>query len=283
VLQGVSRRHGRAEAEAACKRILDAGFILNVDLIYGLPGQTEESFRKDMRAVAEYGVHAVTLYDLRTNVRTPVVRTLAEQERFDLSSLIRWRSVVRQTAQDLNFTQTRWHTFKRLETIAARHEREGTFTPDASGFQLGLGQSARSHLGYTIYRNHERMNTYVRRVQSGESPVEGTIPLNGRARRTLYIARSLGDGYPLVKSTWERTFGEPIESRYGRTIQNLVEADLLREENGALTFTERGSLIYDLVTLAFYSPEDRLWLLDQARAAQQRYRPEPVDGLEEFA
>ena len=274
VLDGVQRRHGRAESEAACRRIIDAGFILNIDLIYGLPGQTEESFRRDMEAVAEFGVHAVTLYDLRTNVRTPVVRSLAEQERIDLARLIRWRKVIKESARDFGYTQTRWHTFKRLDGPAARHEREDTFTPDAHGYQLGLGQSARSHLGYTIYRNHDRMNTYMERVESGQSPVEGVMHLDDQARRTLYIARSLGDGKPLSRSVWRQAFGSELDEEHGAAIRNLVGAELLREEGDTLIFTEPGKLIYDLVTLAFYSEADRLWLQEQDRAAQERYRPQ---------
>ncbi len=59
-----------------------------------------------------------------------------------------------------------------------------------SGYQLGIGMSARSHLGYTVYRNHERLPEYLERVEDGPSPVEQVFPLAEEDRMTQFIART---------------------------------------------------------------------------------------------
>lgn len=46
-LGDVSRRHSAQQTLDACRLVLDSGLILNLDLMYGLPGQTHESFRRD--------------------------------------------------------------------------------------------------------------------------------------------------------------------------------------------------------------------------------------------
>ena len=122
ILDTVRRPHPAAALEV-CERVMSAGFILNIDLMYGLPGQDEASFRRDFATVASSGVHAVTAYSLRLNEYTAIARKLSAAERFDLPRLMGWRSLVRDVARDLGYTQTRWHTFKRLDSIAARHER----------------------------------------------------------------------------------------------------------------------------------------------------------------
>src|SRR5512139_1732574 len=48
VLDGVQRRHDRRQVMDAVALVAGAGLILNVDLMYGLPGQSEESFRHDL-------------------------------------------------------------------------------------------------------------------------------------------------------------------------------------------------------------------------------------------
>jgi oxygen-independent coproporphyrinogen-3 oxidase len=211
VLAGVRRRHTAEQALSACELLSRSGLVANVDLIYGLPGQDEDSFLRDLEAVAGRGVHSVTLYDLRLNERTPVARSLSEDERLVLGRLVRWRAFVRHAALALGFEQTRWHTFRRPGGPGVRHRRAPHFEDDSRGYQLGIGMSARSHLGYTVYRNHERLDTYVSRIERGESPVEEVFPLDEADRKTQFVARSLGDGRALVREVYERAFGAPIE------------------------------------------------------------------------
>jgi oxygen-independent coproporphyrinogen-3 oxidase len=260
VLSTVHRQQTRAQALAACTLLVEAGLIVNVDLIYGLPGQTEESFLRDLGAVAERGVPSFTLYSLRTNERTPVTKVLREEDRFDLAHLMRWRAFVARSATDLGYTQTRWHTFKRLDTIARLHERQPCFDDAMSGYQLGIGMSARSHVGYTVYRNHDQLDVYLGRVEGGVSPVEQVFPLAEDDRMTQFVARTLGDGRKLERAGWLRTFGRPLEEDFGGVLARLADGGLVADDGATIALTERGKLVYDLVTLAFYPKRAQEWL-----------------------
>jgi oxygen-independent coproporphyrinogen-3 oxidase len=260
VLAGVRRRHTAGQALAACELLSRSGLVFNVDLIYGLPKQGEESFRRDLGAVVERGVHSVTLYELRLNERTPVARSLGEDERLGLDRLIRWRAFVRGAALDAGLEQTRWHTWRRPDGPAVRHRRAPHFAADGKGYQLGIGMSARSHLGYAVYRNHEQLETYASRVERGVSPVEEVFALEVADRKTQFVARSLGDGRPLARATYERAFGVPIERDYGELIARLAGAGLVEDDGAALTLSGTGRLVYDRVTLCFYPPRARQWL-----------------------
>ena len=66
VLGTVHRRHSSAQALAAVDLLVGSGLILNVDLIYGLPHQTPESFLRDLRALAERG--AALVHDVQPAV-----------------------------------------------------------------------------------------------------------------------------------------------------------------------------------------------------------------------
>jgi oxygen-independent coproporphyrinogen-3 oxidase len=267
VLGTVHRRQTGAGALAACELLVDAGLILNVDLIYGLPGQTEESFLRDLDAIAARGVPSFTAYSLRVNERTPVTRVLDGGEPFDLAGLMRWRAFVQRSAEERGYTQTRWHTFKRLDSIAAGHERLPCFDDDMSGYQLGIGMSARSHLGFTVYRNHEQLPVYLERIEHGESPVEQVFRLDDADRRTQAIARSLGDGRPLARAYYERTFGRPIDVDFGEVLERLRAGGLIDDDGATLALSELGRLVYDLVTLAFYPPRAQEWLTGRSRRA----------------
>ncbi len=277
VLGSVHRRQTREQALAACELLVSSGLVVNVDLIYGLPQQTEAGFLDDLRAVAACGVPAVTLYSLRVTERTGVAKQLEHDEPFDLASLLRWRAFVKRSAEVLGYTQTRWHTFKRLDTIASTHERLPCFDDDMAGYQLGIGMSARSHLGFTVYRNHEQLEPYLARVEAGQSPVEHVFDLDEEDRMTQLIARTLGDGRALVRDDYARTFGRPIERDFGSLLDRLQGAGLLETTGPALALTPTGELLYDVVTLAFYPRRARDWLMArEPRAAFVRIDTEPA-------
>lgn len=260
VLGTVHRAQTKSQALASCELLVDSGLILNIDLIYGLPHQTEESFLRDLRTIAALGVPSLTLYSLRSNERTPVRKSLTDEDRFDLPGLVRWRSFVKRAAEELGYTQTRWHTFKRVDGIAARHERLPCFDDEMSGYQLGIGMSARSHLGHTVFRNSDRMEEYLARVERGESPVQQIFPLAEEDRMTQLIARTLGDGKTLARRDYERSFARPIEHDYGSLLANLTGAGLLEDDGATLALSPLGGLVYDLVMLAFYPRRAREWL-----------------------
>jgi oxygen-independent coproporphyrinogen-3 oxidase len=260
VLGKVRRDQTLEQALAACDLLVESGLIVNVDLIYGLPGQSEEVFQADLSAVAARGVPALTIYSLRLNERTSVARALEERERLDLVRLMRWRAFVTKCTEELGYTQTRWHTFKRLQSAAGKHEWLPTFGEDMSGHQLGVGMSARSQLGYTVYRNHDRLEAYVNRIEAGQSPVEQVFPMTLLDRKTQFVARSLGDGKPLERGRYERTFYRTVDEDFGEVIDRLLRGGLIVDEGERLRLGETGKLLYDLVALAFYPEHARRWL-----------------------
>jgi oxygen-independent coproporphyrinogen-3 oxidase len=267
VLGEVRRRHSAQHTLDSCRLVVDSGLLLNIDLMYGLPGQSQESFRRDFATLAEHGVQSLTVYDLRLNEQTPVARDLAEAERLELERLVDWRLFVRKTAAELGFTQTRWHTFKRLDTIAARHQRAPHHDQSGRGYQMGIGMSARSHLGTTVYRNHERSPTYLERIESGRSPVQQVIELQEDDRRTQFVTSTLGDGKPLDLTEYARVFGNPFEDDFGEPLGRLVDGGLIAQEDQTLRFTPVGRLLYDRITFNFYPPRVLQWLSQQKPAA----------------
>jgi oxygen-independent coproporphyrinogen-3 oxidase len=269
VLDGVKRRHSGAEALAACEQLVDGGFVVNVDLIYGLPRQTEATFRSDFETVAARGVDSVTAYNLRLNERTPVIGQLRQDERLDLARLIHWRALVRRTADALGYRQKRWYEF--LRSVPAGEVRKPHFEDVTSiGNQIGIGPSARSRLESIIYRDHFNVQRYIERVEAGQSPVEETFVLSVEDWKVRFVALSLGDGKPLNRSEYACEFGCSVEEDYGEALHRLLAAGLASDDGECISLTETGKLVYDHVTLAFYPQRARGWLEGREPLLQRR-------------
>jgi oxygen-independent coproporphyrinogen-3 oxidase len=263
VLGTVRRRHTPAQALTACRMLVASGLILNADLIYGLPRQTEDSFRRDLEALAGAGVQSLCLYALRLNENTPVAAQLDDEERLDLAHVMRWRAFVTRAAEEIGFTQTRCYGFERRDGHGPRPAGASATGGNRTPHQLGVGMSARSQLESTVYRNHERFDIYVQRVEQRLSPVETTFDLDVRDRKTQFVAATLGNGTALERATYENAFGAPPEADFDELLEHLRRAELIRDDGAGIVLTEAGKLVYDRVLLCFYPDRARRWLSTQ--------------------
>jgi oxygen-independent coproporphyrinogen-3 oxidase len=231
-----------------------------VDLIYGLPGQREESFAQDFATLAAQGIHSVTVYNLRVNENTPIGRALSEAEKLNLQRLMHWRAFVKATAEQLGFEQTRYHTFRRLNPATAADVASRFADITGQGNQFGIGVSARSRLNNRVYRNNSQKDTYLQRIASGESPVEETMDLNEGERKIRFLALSLGDGKALNRQDYLRQFGCPFDEDFAEPLERLQRVELISDDGEQVTMTERGKLLYDLVMRAFYPRHLQQWM-----------------------
>jgi oxygen-independent coproporphyrinogen III oxidase len=259
ILQAINRKHDRQQALRSCEALLENGTFVNVDLIYGFPGQSMKCFVEDLRELAAIGPHSFTLYNLRLNENTPLIRQLQQHSTPDLKQLIEWRSLIGRVTRELGYSQTRWHTFVKHDS-SSNYKRTPCVDGFSKGRQLGVGPSALSHLGYTLYRNTESVQQYIIRLERNQNPVESTFQLESDDQHTLFVARTLGDGQDLIHSEYETAFGHKIEEDFGPVLDQLMSAGLLCNTKETLSLSPTGKLVYDLVMLSFYPAKTKEWL-----------------------
>lgn len=260
ILRLINRRHDREQALCACQALVETEAFVNVDLIYGFPGQRKDGFANDLRELAAIGPHSFTLYDLRLNEQTPLIRHIGQNPLTDLGELIEWRAWVASAAVDLGYVQTRWHTFVRQNIPPSNYMRAPCVDGFSEGRQLGIGPSSLSHLGYRLYRNIENIEAYATTVEKGDCAVDSMFELGTQDQHTLFVARTLGDGEQLSRLEYERAFGHPIEDDFGSLLSRLTEAGLLSQDDQSISLTSSGRLVYDLVMRSFYPAKATKWL-----------------------
>ena len=118
----------------------------------------------------------------------------------------------------------------------------------------------RSHVAGAVYRNEDRLERYLERVEAGRSPVESVFELDAADRQTQFIVRTLGGFEPLDRAVWEQAFGAPIEADHGEALLRLCDGGLIEDDGTHLALTETGRLVYDRVVLCFYPARARDWL-----------------------
>ncbi|AGZ39855.1 radical SAM family heme chaperone HemW [Actinoplanes friuliensis] len=241
VLAILDRKHTAGRAPQAAIEAREAGFDhVNLDLIYGTPGERPEDFDASLRTVIDAGVDHVSAYSLIVEDGT---RMAARMRRGELPYPEDDVAADRYLAaeQALSGAGFSWYEVSNWAT-----------TPDArcrhnmlywtGGDWWGLGPGAHSHVGGVRWWNVKHPSAYAKRVEEGVSPGLEREILTDEDRHVedVMLRVRLRDGLPLA--TLDAT---------GLTGAAKALADGLLDpaayESGQVVLTLRGRLLADAV------------------------------------
>jgi oxygen-independent coproporphyrinogen-3 oxidase len=238
LLKLLGREHNAPQAEESFRILRDAGFTnVNVDLMFGLPGQTIDQWRATLEKTVALQPEHISTYCL----------TYEEDTEFFLRHA---RGEFRQDADaDAEFFET---TMAILEDAGYEHYEISNYA--RPGFEsvhnraywmgkdyLGIGPSAVSTIGMHRWQNVCDYRAYIERALAGQSPRESSENLTDQMKRTERIALSLRtrDGV---------SAGELKD--FGTETDELVALGLLRQSNGNFILTPKGKALTDSITEA---------------------------------
>jgi len=239
LLRLLGREHNAQQAEESFQILRDAGFEnINVDLMFGLPGQTVDQWRATLEKTITLEPEHVSTYCL----------TYEEDTEFFLRHD---RGEFRQDADaDAEFFET---TMAILEDAGYEHYEISNYA--RPGFEsvhnraywlgedyLGIGPSAVSTIGMQRWQNVCDYRAYIDRVLSGESTRATSENLTREMKRTERIALGLRTHDGISASELKDFLQETDE---------LIRLELLRESNGNFVLTRRGKSLADSITEAF--------------------------------
>jgi len=239
LLKLLGREHNAAQAEASFHLLREAGFTnLNIDLMFGLPGQTLAQWEETLSRTIALGPEHISTYCLTYEEDTEFfARQQRGEFREDSDSDARFLESAMQTLESAGFEHYEISNYAR-SGYASLHNRAYWAGED----YVGIGPSAFSTLGLERLQNVADYRAYAERVLAGESAISSTELLTEQMKRGEKIALSLRTrrGVPSVElKHW------PNECR------EFEELGLLREVNGNFVLTPGGKLLADSVAEAF--------------------------------
>ncbi|MFF5637564.1 STM4012 family radical SAM protein [Streptomyces sp. NPDC012825] len=142
------RPQRRADVEAALGRIRDTGVpVLNIDLIYGIDGQTEESWRYSLDAALAWRPEELYLYPLYVRPLTGLGRTPPEDDREWDERRLRLYRHGRDHLLDRGYEQVSMRMFRRRDAAPLGPDDHACQTDG----MIGLGCGARSYTSALHY------------------------------------------------------------------------------------------------------------------------------------
>ncbi|MEV5211153.1 radical SAM family heme chaperone HemW [Micromonospora sp. NPDC053740] len=169
VLAILDRKHSAGRATAAALEARDAGFEhVNLDLIYGTPGERAEDFAASLEQVVAAGVDHVSAYALIVEDGTRLAARMRRGElAYPSDDVAADRYLAAEAALDA--AGLSWYevsNWARTEQARCRHNL--LYWTGADWW--GLGPGAHSHVGGVRWWNVKHPTTYAQRLATGASP-----------------------------------------------------------------------------------------------------------------
>ncbi|TQK28029.1 radical SAM family heme chaperone HemW [Arthrobacter sp. SLBN-53] len=237
VLKVLDRVHSAGRAPAAAREARAEGFEhVNLDLIYGTPGESDDDLKLSVETALDAGIDHLSAYALIVEDGTALARRVRRGEL---------------PAPDDDVLADRYELLDAALSAAGLHwyEVSNWSTPGGEcrhnlgywdgGHWWGAGPGAHGFLGSTRWWNVKHPKTYAQALADGRLPVADSEELDDTARHIedVMLRLRLRSGVP------RSVLAEAESLRAG-----VAVADGLLEDTGdRLVLTDRGRLLADAV------------------------------------
>ena len=250
VLGFLERIHSAEDAADSIRRARRAGFSnIGLDLIYGVPGQTEASWLSDLEAAVSFRPEHLSCYMLSYEKGTPLERSL-RQGRFKPLPEERVAGLYLKTTEWLaqnGYIQYEVSNFARSGQGGAgyrsRHNQKyWSFAP-----YLGLGPSAHSFLEPVRFWNPRSVQSYVGRLNAGKLAIEDkeTLTVEQQLMETVLLGLRTIAG--ICMDRFHEKFKLNFLEMFQAVLPELEEAGLLKMEKNRCFLTRHGMLLLDSI------------------------------------
>ena len=242
-----NRAHSGEQAIESIHRARTAGFDnISIDLIYSVPGQAEDIWKKDIQQAVALRPEHISSYSL----------TIEEKTAFG-----KWQKTGRIKPLDENKAVADFEVLMdMLNSSGYEHYEISNFSKP--GFHskhnssywrqrkyLGLGPSAHSYNGETRQFNVANNSHYINAIIKGEVPFE-IEQLSRENKINEYIITTLRTKWGCDLSYLEKNFGYSIFET--PILQKLLVQELIVLNKTIMTLTKKGKMLADQVAIELF-------------------------------
>lgn len=245
---------------------------INIDLISGIPYQTEAKFLKTLEKVVKLQPEHISAYSLIVEEGTPFYERYESDRKCQEANLptealpteeenYAILKTTQEYLKEAGYEQYEISNFAR-KGYACRHNI-GYWTRE---YYLGMGLGASSMVENVRFSNETDLHKYMestKNIQNKDFKQEEPRPviattMQKEVKRLLKPAQmeefmflGLRMNQGISKNTFEKTFGVSVESVYKEILEDLTEKELLNISEDTIALTDRGMDVANYVMSQF--------------------------------
>jgi oxygen-independent coproporphyrinogen III oxidase len=255
VLRGVGRAAGEADCVEAYQMARDAGFEqVNIDLMSGLPGETEETWKRTIDRTLALKPDCVTIYQFELTHNSAIYKSMQSGRAVvlaDWPTKRRWVSEAFDRMEEAGYTiYGAYWAVRDPERNRFAYVTEHYWRGDDL---LGLGETAFGFLAGHHYQNADTFDDYIGACANGRLPVRRAYQVSGEEMMRRQLILQLKTGRVDLDSLRER-FGVDVAGLFAPVLEELANARMLRHDAREVVLTREGLMCVDWLLPRFYLP-----------------------------
>jgi oxygen-independent coproporphyrinogen-3 oxidase len=238
MLKNMNRKHTFSDVQKAVEQARGLGFNnINLDLIYGVPSQSETMLRTDIKRLLELNPEHLSVYSLTIHPGTIFYQRGCNEQNEDDSR--RHYDIILEELRRAGYIRYEVSNFAKPGHMA-RHNL--TYWRNEPYYGVGLG--AAGFLGGVRYENTRNMSKYLQGVTK-----QGEERLSKEEDEKYFwmLNLRLEDGFAI--SEYVRRYGEQALADRLAIFRDTIKAGLMLKSNGRIRLSDDGLMILDRILL----------------------------------
>jgi oxygen-independent coproporphyrinogen-3 oxidase len=240
-LKMMNRAHNSQEAKV-CLQLATKHFDnISVDLIYGIPGMTNEKWKQNIQTALDFGIPHIASYALTVEPKTALQKFIA------IGKIAAPKEEVAQEHFEILVKMLAEKEFIHYEI--SNFGKENYFSKNNSSYwlgkkYLGIGPSAHSFDGVSRSWNCANNAKYIAEIQQGNLPSEAEI-LSVKDRYNEYVMTGLRTIWGVSLEKVSKDFGVEFLDYLTKNADKFLKQNLLKIENKTLKTSKKGLFLVD--------------------------------------
>ena len=258
ILASNNRAHGEKEITRAYELVQETGFgQVNIDLIAGMIGETDENWRACIARVRDMAPESITLYQMEVPYNTTVYQRMKDGGR-QVAPMADWPTKRRWVDEGFRALENNGYRIGSAYTAVRGDDvnflyRDGLWR---GADMLGLGVASFSHLGGMHCQNQHDFDPYIERVERGELPIQRALVLTADELLIREFILQLKTGR-IGTAYFQDKFGVDVRQRFAAPLQKHQDDGFLSMANSTIELTRSGLLQVDRLLHEFFLDEHR--------------------------
>lgn len=230
---------------------------INIDLIAGMVGETEENWRDCVRRALEMEPDSLTVYQMELPYNTIISKEILAKG--IESPIADWPTKRRWVDYAFEKFQEKGYRIASAYTVATTKKPCRFVYTDALWHgtdMIGLGVASFSHFGGVHFQNAHNFEEYVALMDKGELPLNRALALTPKQRLIREMILQLKTGR-IELGYFKQKFGTDITVEFADAYKKLMGEHMLERQNGSITVTHDGLLRVDSFLSEFFEAENR--------------------------
>lgn len=247
-LRLMNRAHNSEEAMSSLQLAKKYFDNISIDLIYGIPGQKNEQWQKNLDTALELKIPHISSYALTVEPKTALEKFIEKgkvkpvddeqyREQFD---------ILVETLCSHGFEHYEFSNFGK-----PGYHSQNNMAYWMGESYLGIGPSAHSFDGDSRKWNISNNSLYIQSLEKKQIPQE-TEQLSVTDRYNEFVMTRLRTKFGVELEEIEEKFGKKYADHFLKNAAKFLEDDLLKNENDTFYITQKGKFLSDGIAAGLF-------------------------------